>query len=196
MVIDLKRCMGCRSCVVACKAENGTPPQIFWREVLQREYGKYPTVTRVYMPRPCMHCKTPPCLEVCPTGATQKLDNGIVYIDDAKCIGCRYCMMVCPYEARYYLKELTYYFPQGPTPYEEMLYQRHTPGTVQKCDFCRHRLEKGLEPACVATCPARANTFGDLDDPTSEVSQLIAVRHGFQLYPEAGTDPSVYYLPP
>jgi len=196
MVIDLKRCFGCRACMVACKAENGTPPQMFWREVYQWEYGKYPRVGRTYLPRPCMHCKEPACLNVCPSGATQKREDGIVWIDHDRCIGCRYCMQACPYDARYFLAKLTYYYPQGPTPYEEVAYKRFRPGVVYKCDFCKDRVDQGLLPACAETCLGKATYFGDLDDPNSEVSQLIATRHGFQLSPEAGTEPSVYYLPP
>ncbi|MBI2917125.1 MAG: 4Fe-4S dicluster domain-containing protein [Chloroflexi bacterium] len=196
MVIDLKRCIGCRACVVACKAENGTPPGMFWREVYQWEYGKYPRVGRTYLPRPCMHCKEPACLNVCPSGATQKRADGIVWVDHDKCIGCRYCINACPYDARYFLAKIRPYYPQGFTPYEEVMYQRFRTGVVYKCDFCKDRLDQGLNPACVDTCLAKACNIGDLDDPDSEVSRLIASRHGFQLSPEAGTEPSVYYLPP
>jgi molybdopterin-containing oxidoreductase family iron-sulfur binding subunit len=142
-----------------------------------------------------MHCAEPPCLEVCPTGATFKHANGIVDIDPEKCVGCRYCMMACPYDQRFFHDRERHYFADGPTPYEKRGYQRHQTGVVSKCNFCLPRLAKNLEPACAANCMARARTFGDLDDPNSEVSKLIRDRGGYQLYPELGTNPSVYYLP-
>lgn len=196
MVIDLKKCIGCRSCVVACKVENVTPPGIFWGDVVQREWGTYPNVRRVYLPRPCMHCEDPLCLAVCPSGATQQRSDGIVWIDNDLCIGCRACVVACPYEARYFYGEEKSYFPQGPTPLEERGYQKHKVGTTEKCNFCMERVDAGLEPACVVTCLAVARYFGDLDDPKSEVSQLITHRFGFQLHPDSGCNPKVFYLPP
>jgi molybdopterin-containing oxidoreductase family iron-sulfur binding subunit len=144
-----------------------------------------------------MHCQEPPCLEVCPTGATQKREDGIVFIDADRCVGCRACMVACPYQSRYFNDQVRGYFPgQGLTPYEEWAYAKHPPDVVEKCDFCRDRLAQGKEPACVANCMTRARYFGDLDDPQSEVSRLIREKAGYQLHPELGTDPSVYYLPP
>ncbi len=196
MVIDLKRCIGCYGCQVMCKAENATPPGVLWARVIKREYGKFPNVRRVNLPLLCMHCREPECLKACPAGATIQREDGIIYGDGDKCVGCRYCMMACPYAARYYHGKERYYFgDQGPTPVEEWGYRRHPVGVVSKCDFCRHRLEKGLEPACVANCMVKGRYFGDLDDPSSEVSRLIRERGGYQLHPELGTDPSVYYLP-
>ncbi len=196
MVIDLRRCIGCYSCQMACKVENATPPGVFWARVLEKEEGQYPSVRRTFLPVLCNHCQEPPCRDICPTGATTKGEDGIVSIDYDMCIGCRACMMACPYGARFYWGKPkdTMYFPQTPTPYEQAEVQRYQRATVQKCDFCTHRLEKGLEPACVVTCPAKARYFGDLDDPTSEVSQLMRERRGFQLQSELGTDPSVYYI--
>ncbi len=195
MVIDLKMCIGCNSCVIACKAENGTPPGIFWNKVLEREEGTYPSARRLFMPVRCMHCEKPPCLEVCPTGATHRNGKGLVEIDGQKCSGCRACMVACPYEARYIWDGKTTYFPDGPVPYEEMKYKEHVAGAAQKCDFCQDRLEKGLQPYCVYNCLTGALLFGDLDDPNSEVRQALASgRTSFRLREELGTQPSVYYL--
>ncbi len=197
MVIDLKRCIGCYGCQLICKAENATPPGVVWGRVVKRESGTFPNVKRVNLPLLCMHCKEPECEKACPTGATTKREDGIVCVDQTKCVGCRYCMMACPYGARFYHGQERYYFgSQGPTPFEEWGYQRHQIRTVSKCEFCRVRLAQGLEPACVANCMAKARTFGDLDDPYSEVSRLIGERGGKQLLAELGTDPSVFYLDP
>ncbi|MBI2848677.1 MAG: 4Fe-4S dicluster domain-containing protein [Chloroflexi bacterium] len=194
MVLDLKRCIGCNACTIACKAENGTPPSVFWARVLEKEVGKYPLAKRIFLPTVCNHCKDAPCKEVCPTGATSQREDGIVIQDYDKCIGCRACMMACPYGVRFYWGKKEYYFKDGPTPYEEYAYQKFQVGTVMKCNFCYERVDKGLDPACVITCPTKARYFGDLNDPTSEVSRLIIDRRGFQLREELATDPSVYYI--
>ena len=196
MVIDLKRCFGCYGCQVSCKAEHATPPGVFFARVVKRESGTYPNVRKVFLPMLCMHCETPPCEAVCPTGATFKRPDGIVDIDREICVGCRYCMQACPYEARYFhAKERFYFGAQGPTEYEAVGYAPHPTGVVMKCDFCAQRLTRGEKPSCVMTCPTNARTVGDLDDPHSEVSRLIKERGGEPLHPELGTGPSVYYLP-
>jgi Fe-S-cluster-containing dehydrogenase component len=197
MVIDLKRCIGCYGCQVSCKAEHGTRPGTTYARVVKREVGTFPDVKRVSLPLLCMHCANPPCVDVCPTGASQKRDDGIVFVDGDVCVGCRACVMGCPYGARYYQDEERNYFEgTEPNPYENARYWSHVAGVVEKCDFCRHRLADGREPACVTNCMTKARIFGDLDDPASEVSRLIREEQGSQLNPELGTDPSVYYLPP
>lgn len=201
-VIDLKKCVGCMSCVVACKSENFTGPGVLWSRVLKSEIGDFEHFVRINLPLLCMQCKNAPCEAVCPTGATQHRPDGIVWVDPEKCIGCKYCIEVCPYGARYSNPTQSYY-PGTITPFEKFRerfpskdHRRQTGGTASKCVFCMHRVDKGLEPACVVSCPSVARYFGDIDDPRSEVSKLIRERGGFQLNPEFGTDPSVYYLPP
>jgi molybdopterin-containing oxidoreductase family iron-sulfur binding subunit len=197
MVIDLKRCIGCYGCQLSCKAEHGTPPGVFFARLLKQEEGHYPTVRQLFLPVLCFHCDEPACVEVCPTGASSKAEDGIVDIDPDECVGCRACMMACPYSQRYFVDEERHYFPDnGATPYERARSARHPSGVVMKCNFCRHRIAVGKEPACVANCPAVARYFGDLDDPTSAVSRLIKERGGYTLHPELGTGPAVYYLPP
>jgi molybdopterin-containing oxidoreductase family iron-sulfur binding subunit len=147
-----------------------------------------------------MHCDNPLCVEACPTGATIKqIEDGIVTIDPTKCMGCKACMAACPYGARYFYDGVKEYFPgQGLTSFEHLGLQKHgVIAVVQKCDFClsTRRLEEGREPACVEVCMTHARYFGDLSDPNSEVSLLIRQRRGFQLNPELGTNPSVFYLP-
>lgn len=196
MVIDLRRCIGCYGCQVSCKAENGTPPGVFFARVVKHEDGQYPMVRNLSLPVLCNHCDNPPCVEACPTGASFVWkEGGIVDIDHNMCVGCRTCMMACPYGNRYINDGPQYYYPEGPTAYEEKRVTRHQTNVVMKCNFCRERVVEGKDPACVANCPTTARIFGDLDDPNSTVSKLIKERGGFPLHPELGTRPSVYYLP-
>lgn len=204
MVIDLQKCVGCDSCTVACKAENRTPPGISYNVVVEEETGTYPNVRRVNIPRPCMQCDEPPCVLVCPVNATYKHDNGIVIIDDERCIGCRYCITACPYGARSFDFGETYAGEmQDASALQSPEYgvdrgARETwkapIGTVRKCTFCMHRLERGEEPACCETCIGDARYFGDLNDPNSVVSKLAASPRAFRLKEELGTQPRVYYL--
>ncbi len=196
MVLDLARCIGCNACTVACKIENGTPPDAYWARVYTEEMGTYPDTKTTYVPALCNHCEDAPCVTVCPTKASYKRDDGIVMIDQNLCIGCRACMTACPYAARFYLRKgvLEAGYHGERTDFEDVKWALFQEGTVNKCTFCAHRVDEGLEPACVITCPTDARIFGDLADENSNVSVLIRERNGKQPLPEAGTNPSVYYV--
>ncbi len=196
MVIDLRRCIGCNACTIACKQQNGTPPTIFYSHTGITEVGTYPNARQTPLPVLCNHCTDAPCVDVCPTGASVKQANGIVTIDANKCIGCRYCMVACPYNVRQFIGSAPagYYPDKGLTSYETVAYSTHQVGTVEKCNFCADRVAAGQLPACVLTCPAQARFFGDLDDPTSQVSLLIMEHNALPLNPEAGTKPNVFYI--
>jgi molybdopterin-containing oxidoreductase family iron-sulfur binding subunit len=196
MVVDLKRCIGCSACVVACKAENATPKGVFFTRVFDQVSGEYPIVQKKFIPVLCNHCQEAPCEKVCPTGATYRREDGIVLVDEDKCVGCRTCYVACPYKNRYYIKKGAYldgYFGEL-TPYEKLKYKDKQEGVVQKCTFCYKRVDQGLQPSCVNTCPAGARIFGDLEDPESEVSRLIRQRGGYQPLADYQTEPAVYYL--
>jgi molybdopterin-containing oxidoreductase family iron-sulfur binding subunit len=201
MVIDLERCVGCQTCTIQCKLENDVPLGMAWNRVLTKggphldtPSGEYPNLSMSHVPLACQHCDNPVCVKVCPVGATYQREDGIVLVDWNKCIGCRYCMSACPYGARVFNWGDPKQMPDFPIGSPDV--PQRPRGVVEKCTFCVHRVDKGLEPACVASCPARARFFGDLNDPTSKVSRLIVERSGYQLLPEIGTEPRVYYLPP
>jgi dimethyl sulfoxide reductase iron-sulfur subunit len=202
MVIDLQACIGCSTCAVACKQENNLPEGVWWCQVVQVEAengngqnggnGASPAPLD-FLPLGCQHCEEALCIEVCPTSAAYRDPAlGVIMQDPNLCIGCRYCMMVCPYTGvRVYASENLSYslaFPSGGNPV------LHRPKTVEKCTFCAHRLAQGLEPACVTVCPVDARVFGDLNNPDSRVSELLRTRPHFQLLREKGVRPSVYYL--
>ncbi|NBJ14252.1 MAG: 4Fe-4S dicluster domain-containing protein [Dehalobacter sp. 4CP] len=197
MVINLKRCVGCDACTVACKQANGTPPGVFYSHVSHIEKGIYPNGKVEHTPILCMHCSNPVCVTVCPTKASHKNEDGTVTIDQSKCIGCRQCIASCPYDVRNFISEKIkgYYPDKGLTPQEQTSYSNFIKGKVYKCDFCRNkRLGQQEEPVCVQTCPAEARIFGDLDDPNSNVSKLVAEHNTVRLAEEFGTQPSVYYI--
>ncbi len=198
MVLDLKRCIGCNACTIACKMENSTPEGVLFTKTVSEEIGTYPNVTRVYIPLICNHCEDAPCERVCPTGATYTTDDGIVMVDENKCIGCGACHTACPYKNRFKLHKEPFekgLYKRGElTPFEKQGYPRYVIGTAVKCTFCHERVAEGLDPACVATCPAEARIFGDLDDPQSNVRKLIQARKGYQPLPQFNTKPKVFYV--
>jgi Fe-S-cluster-containing dehydrogenase component len=173
MVIDTRLCVGCMDCVVACKTENGVPEGFNRDWIVQDVNGIYPTLHMEIRSERCNHCDNPPCVYCCPTGASHVHDlGGVVLVHHERCIGCKACLAACPYDARFI----------------------HPDGYADKCTFCIHRVEKGLQPSCVAVCPAYCMYFGDLDDPLSEVSQLLTSRKYHALLSETGTQPQIYYL--
>jgi Fe-S-cluster-containing dehydrogenase component len=204
MVIDLDKCIGCHYCVYGCQATNDWLDGMDWNIVVEEQTrGGHP----FFFSRPCLHCVHPPCAEVCPVGATYREDDSTVVMDYDRCIGCRYCMVACPYGARRFnWKSATAENPRVPlwgTP--EI--PRRARGVVEKCTFCKHRLDHGLErgltpgvdseatPACVNICPVGARIFGDLHDPESPVARILEKRTHFRLREDLGAEPSVYYLP-
>lgn len=201
MVIDLKRCIGCNTCAMACKVENNVPDGIWWNRVLtvggesmDTPDGTYPNLQMQYLTMACQHCENPACVKVCPVGATYKREeDGIVVQDYDRCIGCRYCMVACPYTG---VRQFNWQEPAYQLDFAvgDAAVPAHQTDTVEKCTFCFHRLGQGLLPACIEQCPARARHFGDLKDPDSDVSMLLRSRSHFQLLAEKGTKPSVYFL--
>ncbi len=224
MVVDLERCQGCRACMEACKIENNTSEAMFWMYVFRFEEGVYPDTRMSFLPRPCQHCDNAPCVKVCPTGARFKRDDGIVLTDSDRCIGCRYCELACPYGVNYFnwqkpndayysdaidwsdpdIQEVTLgAIPPYKNPALDERWgseQRrtagggHAKGVMEKCTFCVQRVEQGLQPACVETCPVTALRFGDVEDPDTPISRFIRERETWHLLEETGTEPSVFYV--
>jgi phenylacetyl-CoA:acceptor oxidoreductase subunit 1 len=206
MVADLDRCVGCQTCTAACRQTNATPPGVQWRKVLDLEFGRYPDVQRLFVPIGCMHCADPPCKHVCPTTATGQRADGIVTIDYDLCIGCAYCAVACPYQARYKVDEPSFAHGAEPTALEARQFDEKRLGVAQKCTFCADRVDDGLArglspgrdpdatPACVNSCIAEALHFGDIQDPASNVSRLLADNRQFRMHEELETDPAFYYL--
>ncbi len=202
MVADLNRCVGCQTCTAACKHTNATPPEIQWRKVLDIEFGEFPDVERVFMPVGCQHCADPPC----PTTATGQRADGIVTIDYDLCIGCGYCAVACPYQARYKVDKPSFAYGDEPTASEAARFDEKRIGVAQKCTFCSDRIDEGLangltpgvdpdaSPGCVNSCIANALHFGDIEDEQSNVSQLLAENAWFQMHEELETKPGFYYL--
>jgi tetrathionate reductase subunit B len=173
MLFDLRKCIGCNACAVACKSENDVPLGVWRSWVKKIEKGNYPHAKEFYLPIVCNNCDNPICVTVCPVNAGIKRPDGIVTIDPHRCIGCRYCMASCPYGVRYI---------------------NPTKKIAEKCYWCHHRIDAGLEPACVLACPTGAIIFGDLNDPRSDISKAMAKNAVQVIKPEMGTSPQTFYI--
>jgi len=204
MVIDLSKCIGCEYCQRACSAVNDVASDKPWNIVVE---DRTVNGRKFFFSRPCLHCQHAPCVEVCPVKATYVREDGLVFMDYTRCIGCRYCEVACPFDARKFNWEAR----EDVNPYEPTWGVAEVPrrprGVVEKCTFCVHRIDSGLKkglipgeareatPACVNICPVGARTFGDLKDPESPVSRVLARQPTIRLRDELGTDGSVYYIP-
>lgn len=214
MVINLEKCAGCAACSIACKNENNVPDGIFWSHYITETVGEFPNVTYNYISTLCNHCDDAPCVNACPLNpkAMYKSDNGITMHNHEACIGCRACEKACPYSVISFNEtepfgewrsgdaaELTKKVGGDIIPYSnpdrEITYAGiRSAKKVEKCTFCDHRVANGEKPYCVDSCPANARTFGDLDDPNSEISKLLSNNKATVLLPNANTKPNVYYI--
>lgn len=180
MVIDQERCIGCEACSIACRIENQTSH--FWIQIETQggdqkdtPKGKFPDLEINFLPHLCNHCDNPPCVDSCPTSALIKREDGPVILDKELCTGCKACISACPYDV--------------------IIFDEKN-NIIEKCNLCVHRIDQGLEPFCVICCEGQALFFGDLNDPTNKLSELISRRGVFQLKPEEKTNPLIYYCPP
>ena len=176
IVLDESKCIDCKACTLACKMENHVPTGLYNYRIWVAEKpvrGDFPILKRSFQPSQCQQCDNPPCVHVCPTSASYQTEDGVVLVDHKKCILCKSCMTACPYDARYVNAEIE---------------------AIDKCTFCYHRLSEGREPSCVETCPPKVRVFGDLNDQKSAVSKLLVEHETFNLKPEKGTKPKLYYI--
>ena len=172
MTVDERLCVTCNACVIACKSENQVPDGAARCWTVQEEHGTFPLLALTTRSERCNHCERAPCVSACPTGASHYETGGFVEVAPEKCVGCKACILACPYEARYL----------------------HPDGYVDKCSFCLHRVGNGQDPACVTVCPTTALAFGDLDDPRSLVHRQLQARSSKVLKPEEDTRPKLFFL--
>ncbi|WP_276915656.1 4Fe-4S dicluster domain-containing protein [Parvibacter caecicola] len=176
IVVDLERCIGCFGCEISCKMENNVALGEYWNKVIvEGPYGTFPDIEQYWLPTMCQQCADAPCVHVCPTGASYRDENNVVLIDKSVCIGCKYCMMACPYGVRNWNQEQQ---------------------VVEKCTLCQHLTQQGKEPACVHNCPGEARFYGDLDDPNSDVSKALAAADPADVHRlrNVGNNPSTAYI--
>lgn len=173
LAVDSRKCINCKACVVACKAENGVPLGHNRNRINEESGGEWPRLRASFEPEQCHHCSSPSCVRVCPTGASYRRGDGLVLVEAADCIGCGYCIIACPYDARYFNPETR---------------------VVDKCTMCAHRVDAGREPACVETCPSKVRTFGDLASASSKLRQLLARRRSVRKKLQTGNEPQIHYL--
>ncbi|MFH1177985.1 MAG: 4Fe-4S dicluster domain-containing protein [Acidobacteriota bacterium] len=173
LAVDTRKCINCKACVVACKAENDVPLGRFRNRINEDSGGVYPHLRASFEPEQCHHCESPSCVRVCPTGASYRRSDGLVLVDADDCIGCGYCIIACPYDARFFNDQTR---------------------VVEKCTMCAHRLDAGGVPACVETCPTKVRVLGDLEDPDSPLSLLLATRRNQVKKLQTGNDPQLHYL--
>jgi molybdopterin-containing oxidoreductase family iron-sulfur binding subunit len=212
MVIDAGACIGCRQCMYACKEENNVPDNpenMNWIDIFEMEidepitkihcvttedsrtdYTESPKEGKWYLSVNCFHCENPPCIKVCPVGATFLSDDGIVEVNYDRCIGCRQCMAACPYNAR----KFNWVKPHIPAEKVNPIVPVRVKGVVEKCTFCQHRTREGSLPRCVEACPVGARHFGDLNDVDSSVSRILRTDLSYRLLEEMSTEPKIYYI--
>jgi len=211
MVIDTARCVGCHACTIACKTENATPGDIWYAPVQEQEVGVFPDARMTFLPVLCNQCEDAPCVQACPSNALYRREDGIVMYDQDKCCGTRACMNACPYGALHlnpgHMGESLGDHERTGETVQDLRGARYQPGTIQKCNFCAHRIDYGLEhglvpgldleatPACVVTCPAECRIFGDLEDAESPVGRYLASRGPAEvLRADAETGAHVFYV--
>ena len=201
MAIDVEACAGCHACTIACKSNNNLPNGIIYNRVrtvgggayVDTASGTYPyDLHKKHYPMSCQHCAVPACVDVCPTGATYKREDGIVAVNAEACIGCAACVAACPYDARQLLEDEPGYVVEHALG--DIDAPVHIAGTVEKCTFCANRIDRGEKPACMELCPGRARYWGDLDDPESEICKFLEGKNVERLLEDLGTEPSVFYV--
>ena len=205
MIINLDRCIGCEYCLRACSATNDVPADRPWNIVVAEQNS---SGIPFFFSRPCLHCQEAPCVEVCPVKATYRREDGLIVMDYDRCIGCRYCEVACPYDARRFNWEERAEGNEFIPTWGIAEVPRRPRGVVEKCTFCIHRIDDGLKqglmpgehpeatPACVNICPVGARIFGNLNDPNSRISHELQANATIRLREELGTEPVVYYIPP